>query len=144
MAKNPDENFDMPGFETGSDPFGGGEGGQDFFDSGEAPLMDESPQPPVTNPSGPPTAQAPLPRQGGVDRKVVNLTADIPIQIVAVLGKKSVTVKDIVSLRMGQVIELNRLPNEAIDLVANGKLIAKGELVEIDGRLGIRILKIFD
>src|SRR5262245_34935670 len=144
MAKNPDENFGMPGFETGADPFGGSEGGQDFFDSGEAPLMDESPQPHGANPPGPSAAQAPLPRQGGVDRKVVNLTSDIPIQIVAVLGKKSVTVKDVVSLRMGQVIELNRLPNEAIDLVANGKLIAKGELVEIDGRLGIRILKIFD
>src|SRR5215467_4677010 len=114
MAKNPDENFDMPGFETGADPFGGGaEGGQDFFDSGEAPLGDESPQPQGVNPPGPAMAQAPLPRQGGVDRKVVNLTSDIPVQIVAVLGKKSVTVKDVVSLRMGQVIELNRLPNEA-------------------------------
>ncbi len=79
-----------------------------------------------------------------VDRKVVNLTADIPIQIVAVLGKKSTTVKDVVALRMGQVVELGRLPNEAVDLVANGKLIAKGELVEVDGRLGVRILKIFD
>lgn len=79
-----------------------------------------------------------------VDRKVVNLTSDIPIQIVAVLGKKSTTVKEVVGLRMGQVVELGRLPNEAIDLVANGKLIAKGELVEVDGRLGVRILKIFD
>ncbi len=79
-----------------------------------------------------------------VDRKVVNLTADIPIQIVAVLGKKSTTVKEVVGLRMGQVVELGRLPNEAVDLVANGKLIAKGELVEVDGRLGVRILKIFD
>ena len=34
-------------------------------------------------------------------------------------------------------------PNEAIDLVANGKLMAKGELVDVDGRLGIRIIKIF-
>jgi flagellar motor switch protein FliN len=142
MPKNPDENFEIPGFDSNEDPFGGES--QDFFD----------PSPPASAPPSAPTMpppvggmpQAPLPRQGpaAVDRKVVNLTSDIPVQIVAVLGKKSVTVKDIVSLRMGEVVELNRLPNEAIDLVANGKLIAKGELVDIDGRLGLRILKIFD
>src|SRR5262245_39993836 len=141
MAKNPDETFDMAGFESEADPFGGE--GQDFF---ESTPQGEPAEAPVMAPSQgvPPMGQASLPRQGGVDKKVVNLTADIPVQIVAVLGKKSVTVKDVVSLRMGQVVELHRLPNEAIDLVANGKLIAKGELVEIDGRLGVRILKIFD
>jgi len=142
MPKNPDENFEMPGFDANEDPFGADS--QDFFDP------PPSAAPPQNAPTMPPPGvgmpQAPLPRQGpaAVDRKVVNLTSDIPIQIVAVLGKKSVTVKDIVSLRMGEVVELNRLPNEAIDLVANGKLIAKGELVDIDGRLGLRILKIFD
>lgn len=143
MARNPDEGFEMEGFEQGADPFAGE--GQDFFDNPQGGATSESsPMPPrAPNPSA--QGQSPLPRQmSSVDKKVVNLTSDIPVQIVAVLGKKSVTVKDIISMRMGQVIELNRLPNEAIDLVANGKLVAKGELVEVDGRLGIRILKIFD
>lgn len=143
MARNPDEGFEMEGFGQSSDPFAGE--GQDFFDNPQGPAAPGPPPaaPRASNPS--PQGQAPLPRQmSSVDKKVVNLTSDIPVQIVAVLGKKSITVKDIVSMRMGQVIELNRLPNEAIDLVANGKLVAKGELVEVDGRLGIRILKIFD
>jgi len=143
MPKNPDENFEMPGFDANDDPFGGQE--QDFFDPAPPPGMPGHPPGAPNVPQGGPAA-SPSPRPGpaGVDRKVVNLTGDIPVQIVAVLGKKSVTVKEIVSLRMGEVVELNRLPNEAIDLVANGKLIAKGELVDIDGRLGVRILKIFD
>lgn len=136
MAKQPDE-FDMSSFDAGADPFSMDEEPQHFD-----PAHGDMPPPQQ------PTAYA-NPNMGtvkaqGVDKKVVNLTSDIPVQVVAVLGKKNVTVKDIVSMKMGQVLELNRLPNEAIDLVANGKLIAKGELVEIEGRLGVRVLKIFD
>ncbi len=139
MAKQPDE-FNLSNFDAGSDP----------FSMDEAQNYDAAPgdMPPAHQP----TSYAPqeMPGMGNskspqsVDRKVVNLTSDIPVQIAAVLGKKNVTVKDIVSIKMGQVLELNRLPHEAIDLVANGKLIAKGELVEIEGRLGVRVLKIFD
>jgi flagellar motor switch protein FliM len=75
---------------------------------------------------------------------VAGLASDTPVQVVAVMGKKTITVGDLISLKKGEVLELNRFPNEAIDLVANGKLIAKGELVEIDGKLGVRIIKIFE
>ncbi len=139
MPKAPNDDFDISNFDADLGSFGEGGEEQDFFEAkppppppGRGPLPQQPPQPP------------PVRAPSSVDKKVVNLTSDIPVQIVAVLGKKSVTVKDVVSMRMGQVVELNRLPNEAIDLVANGKLIAKGELVEIDGRLGVRILKIFD
>jgi flagellar motor switch protein FliM len=63
--------------------------------------------------------------------------------MVAVLGRKGVTVKDLLGLRMGQVVELDKMPGEAIDLVASGKIIGKGELVEVDGKLGVRVLKLF-
>ncbi|KAB2836396.1 FliM/FliN family flagellar motor switch protein, partial [bacterium] len=86
----------------------------------------------------------PPPAAAKADRRAVGLTADVPVQLVAVMGKKTITIKEILSLKKGQVIELNRFPNEAIDLVANGKLMAKGELVEIDGKLGVRIIKIFE
>ncbi len=135
MAKQPDE-FDIADFDAGGDSFEVNEGQSYDPAPGDMP-------PPNT----PPSYSAPASSTGkasNIDKKVVNLTSDIPVQVVAVLGKKNVTVKDIVSMKMGQVLELNRLPNEAIDLVANGKLIAKGELVEIEGRLGVRVLKIFD
>ncbi len=138
MAKKTDE-FDASNFDAGADPF-----------SSEEPQNYDPAPGDMPPPHQPPSYADSSPEETGaariqtVDRKVVNLTADIPVQVVAVLGKKNVTVKEIVGMKMGQVLELNRLPNEAIDLVANGKLIAKGELVEIDGRLGIRVLKIFD
>ncbi len=128
MAKKPDKNVDVPEAE---DPFG--QDLEDFFNAAPAEENEKAPAPPREEPAS-----------EGVDMKVVNLTSDIPVQIVAVLAKKSLTVKEVVALRKGEVMEFNRLPHEAIDLVANGKLIAKGELVEIDGRLGVRILKIFD
>lgn len=77
---------------------------------------------------------------GKVD--ILNLAPDIPVQVVAVMGRKNVTVKDLVGLRMGQVIELEKIPTDPVDLVAGGKLIAKAELVDVDGRLGLRILKL--
>jgi len=91
-----------------------------------------------------PAPMAPPPQAVAADPRAIGLTADVPVQLVAVLGKKPATVKEIISLKKGQVIELNRFPNEAVDLVANGKLVAKGELVEIDGKLGVRIIKIFE
>lgn len=140
MAKKTDE-FDVGSFDAGEDPFAGEEDQNKWYSSQE---NSQQPQSGVEGgaPSAPPMGGAT--RAPSIDKKVVNLTSDIPVQVVAVLGKKNVTVKDIVSMKMGQVLELNRLPNEAIDLVANGKLIAKGELVEIEGRLGVRVLKIFD
>lgn len=72
---------------------------------------------------------------------MLDIAADVPVQVVAVMGKKNITIKEIASLRLGEVLELNRPANEIVDLVAGGKLIAKGELVEIEGKMGVRIVK---
>ncbi|MBI2091721.1 MAG: FliM/FliN family flagellar motor switch protein [Deltaproteobacteria bacterium] len=74
-------------------------------------------------------------------KETARMTSDVPVQIVAVMAKKTISVKELVSLKTGQVINLARPANEVIDLVAGGKLIAKGELVDIDGKLGVRIVK---
>lgn len=76
------------------------------------------------------------------DAAAVDLAPDVPVQVIAVMGKRGMTIKELMELRMGQVIDLKRPPNETIDVVVNGKLFARGELVEIDGRLGVRILKL--
>ena len=68
-----------------------------------------------------------------------HLSEDMPVQVVAVLGKRTMTLKDVIGLKQGEVIELKKLPQETIDLVANGKLMARGELVLVDGKLGIQI-----
>jgi len=79
-----------------------------------------------------------------VDSVVVEsrrMTADVPLQLVAVLGKKTLSMKELLGLKMGQVLDLARPVNEQVDLVAGGKLFARGELVDIDGKLGVRIIK---
>lgn len=65
------------------------------------------------------------------------------IQVVAVVGKKTTTLKELMELNEGSLLELNKLPNEMIDLVANGKLVAKGQLVLIDGRVGVQIRQVY-
>jgi flagellar motor switch protein FliM len=72
----------------------------------------------------------------------VELLSDIPLQIVVELARVPVTAEEIVSLRVGQVFDLNRLPNEPVELSVNGKVVARGELVEVEGHLGVRILSL--
>lgn len=75
-------------------------------------------------------------------KEAFQMTADVPVQVVAVLGKKTISVKELVGFKMGQVIDLARPINETVDLVAGGKLVAKGELVDIDGKMGVRVTKL--
>lgn len=74
--------------------------------------------------------------------RMSGLAADVPVQVVAVLGKRSFNVQELMNFHVGQVVDLYRPANETVDLVVGGKLIAKGELVSIDGKLGVKILKL--
>jgi type III secretion system YscQ/HrcQ family protein len=84
-----------------------------------------------------------------LERSVVNdrmdagdLLGDIPLQISVELARVPVTADQVVSMRVGQVIELSRAPGEPVDLSVNGKLIGRGELVEVEGHLGVRVLSL--
>ena len=72
----------------------------------------------------------------------VELLADIPLQIVVELARVPVTAEEVVSLRVGQVFDLQRVPGEPVELSVNGKIVARGELVEVEGHLGVRILSL--
>jgi flagellar motor switch protein FliM len=74
--------------------------------------------------------------------EAAGLLEDITVAMVVELGRVMVSAADVVQLRPGQVIELSRAPGEAVDLVVDSKRIGKGELVEIDGELGVRILSL--
>lgn len=84
---------------------------------------------------------APAPAAAALGEKALGMTADIPIQVVAVLGKKSMTMHDLLQLELGQLIDLGQPVSTTVDLVANGKLVAKGELIDIDGQLGVKIIR---
>jgi type III secretion system YscQ/HrcQ family protein len=70
------------------------------------------------------------------------LMGDIVVPVVVELGRVRVSAEDVIRFRPGQLIELGRSPADPVDLVVNEKLLAKGELVEIEGALGVRILSI--
>jgi flagellar motor switch protein FliM len=74
--------------------------------------------------------------------EAAGLLEDITVAMVVELGRVMVSASDVIGLRTGQVIELSRAPGDAVDLVVDGKRIGKGELVEIDGELGVRILSL--
>lgn len=75
-------------------------------------------------------------------QEILDLSPDISVPLVIVMGRKNYTVKDLLALRMGQVMEMDRAPLEPVDIVAAGKVIGKGELVDVEGKLGVRILKL--
>ncbi|MEW5853700.1 MAG: FliM/FliN family flagellar motor switch protein [Myxococcota bacterium] len=70
------------------------------------------------------------------------LLKDIPMPVVVELGRIKTSAGDIVNLRAGQILELRRAPNDPVDITVNGKLVGKGELVEVDGELGVRLLSL--
>lgn len=73
-----------------------------------------------------------------------NLTAvyDIPVQVSAVLGKASMPVSQLLKLGRGAVVELDRKVGEAIDIYVNNRLVARGEIVVVDERLGVTMTEI--
>ena len=70
------------------------------------------------------------------------LLNDIPLQISVELSRMPVTAEQVVSLRVGQILDLGRVPGEPVDLSVNGKVVARGELVEVEGHMGVRILSL--
>ncbi|MFX3618469.1 MAG: flagellar motor switch phosphatase FliY [Sporolactobacillus sp.] len=74
----------------------------------------------------------------------LNLLMDIPLDVSVELGHTSKTVKEVLELGPGSIIELDKLAGEAIDILVNQKYIAKGEVVVVDENFGIRITEILD
>jgi flagellar motor switch protein FliN/FliY len=79
-----------------------------------------------------------------VPRSAKDLEAvyDIPVQVSAVLGKSTMEVARLLRLGKGAVIELDRKVGEAIDIYVNNRLVARGEVVVLDDRLGITMTEI--
>ena len=67
---------------------------------------------------------------------------DIPVQVSAVLGRSSMQVSQLLKLGRGAVVELDRKVGEAIDIYVNDRLIARGEVVVVEDRLGVTMTEI--
>lgn len=67
---------------------------------------------------------------------------DIPVEVSVELGRTHLTLKDILDLREGSIIELERLAGEPLDLKVGGQLVAQGEVIAIDDNYGLRITNV--
>jgi len=67
---------------------------------------------------------------------------DVPVNISAVLGRSTLSVAQLLQLAQGSVLELDRKVGEAIDIYVNNRLVARGEVVIVDERLGVTMTEI--
>ena len=74
---------------------------------------------------------------GGLDRIL-----DIPLKVTVELGSSRLKVKNVLELTKGSVVELDKLSGEPVDLLVNGRLMARGEVVVINENFGVRISEI--
>lgn len=71
-----------------------------------------------------------------------SLIEEITIPITVQLGEIKMSLKEIAQLTIDQVIELHKDPSAPVELYIEGKLLGKGELVDIEGELGVKIIKL--
>lgn len=81
---------------------------------------------------------------GDVERNASDLEAvfDIPVHVSAILGKSHIEVSELLKLDEGSIIELDRKVGEAIDIYVNDRLVARGEVVVVEERLGVTMTEI--
>lgn len=104
------------------------------------------PPPPPSAPPPPvhPVEFSPLSSQSLVEATPHNFdrVVDIPLKVTVELGSKKIKIKDILDLNKGAVVELDRIAGEPVDMFVNGKLMAKGEVVVVHEKFGLRITEI--
>jgi flagellar motor switch protein FliN len=76
------------------------------------------------------------------ESKNLDMLLDIPLQVTVELGRTKKTIKDILEMSAGSIVELDKLAGEPVDIFVNHKMIAKGEVVVIDENFGVRVTEI--
>ena len=98
------------------------------------PKPDEQPQPAVFQ------ALTPDATAGGASN--LDMILDIPVQLTVELGRTKISIKNLLQLAQGSVVELENLAGEPMDVLVNGCLIAQGEVVVVNDKFGIRLTDI--
>lgn len=100
-------------------------------------------QPPAENEVNVQKAQfTPLEDMSSGGRQNIDLILDVPLQISVVLGRTKKSIKEILELSTGSLVELDKLTEEPVEILVNGKKVALGEVVVIDEHFGVRIVSI--
>ena len=121
----------------------------DQEDDLDLPDLSQEGSDPEGNPTPPPDADADEDDEASADntdqtRTATDLEAvfDVPVNVSAVLGKAHMEVSNLLKLGRGAVVELDRKVGEAIDIYVNDRLVARGEVVIVEERLGVTMTEI--
>ncbi|EJI84136.1 MULTISPECIES: flagellar motor switch protein FliN [Alishewanella] len=74
-----------------------------------------------------------------VDRRKLDTILDIPVTISMEVGRSKISIRNLLQLNQGSVVELDRIAGEPLDVLVNGTLIAHGEVVVVNDKFGIRL-----
>lgn len=109
-------------------------------DDNKPPLPNLEADVDLINPAAPPTA----PEEDYATKKADDLEAvfDVPVHVSAVLGRTRMDVGDLLKIGPGTMLELDRKVGEAIDIFVNNRLVARGEVVLVEDRLGVTMTEI--
>tara|TARA_R110002110_G_scaffold284987_1_gene499214 strand:+ start:16939 stop:17346 length:408 start_codon:yes stop_codon:yes gene_type:complete len=127
------ENLELSDLDTETSASPEGDGAQPMLDASDLEPLD--------------MAQEVVPADGADDDPTLNAAGlgavyDIPVQIAAVLGTSQMQVSQLLKLGRGAVVELDRKVGEAIDIYVNNRLVARGEVVVVNERLGVTMTEI--
>lgn len=95
--------------------------------------MPETPPNPPADGAAKPAVKKPLP---------VSFVGDVMLDLAVELGRVELTIRELVGLKKGSVIELEKLAGEALDLYANGNLVGRGEGVVVNDKFGVRVTQV--
>jgi len=86
--------------------------------------------------------ESPAPAEAAAPKSPASLLADVPLTVEVRLGTAEVPIREVLSLSPGSIVPLGKTPEDAVDLVVGGQVIARAELVIIEDSLGVRITEI--
>ena len=92
-----------------------------------------------------PEAAAPAPAQAAAsapDAGDLDMVLDVPVELSVEIGRTTMTIRETLEIGPGAIITLNKMTGEPVDLLVNGRRIARGEVVAIDEEFGLRVTQI--
>ncbi|MFP4163806.1 MAG: flagellar motor switch protein FliN [Chitinispirillaceae bacterium] len=73
----------------------------------------------------------------------INMLLDVNVPIAVQLGQTRMTVRELLKMKKGQIVKLNRMAGEPVDVFISKKMIAKGEITVVDDRLSVRVAQLY-
>ena len=79
---------------------------------------------------------------GGLSQATIGMLMDVALQLSVVLGRARLSVRQVLDLQKGSVVELDRMAGDVVDIYVNDHLIAQGEVVVVDDKFGVRVTQL--